>query len=58
MSNRSGEGQRRGEEREQPDTGHSGIREVVQLVAQDRKVTDAIAVAVEERLDRQFVDDG
>ena len=49
--------ERRGEERQQPEAGDPEIAQVVEPGGQARKVTDAIAIAVEERPDVRLVDD-
>ena len=49
--------QGRGIKREQPDGGGAQLLQVVELLDQAPKITNAVAIAVMERLDVQLVDD-
>ncbi len=50
--------QRRGVEWQQPDGGDAQLLHIIQPLHQARKIADAIAVRIHERLDVQLVDDG
>ena len=50
--------QRRRKERQQPNTGHTEVLQIVQLFGQAEKVSDAVRVPVAERFDGHLVDDG
>ncbi len=50
--------ERRGKERQQPETGNAQVLQIVQLARQPVEITDSVIVAVEERSDVRLVDDG
>src|SRR5215475_12861520 len=45
-------------EGEKPDRRYSQILEVIQSLSKSRKIADSVVIAVEERADVQFIDDG
>ena len=49
--------ERRREKGQQPQTGDAQVLKIIQLLDQAGKIADAVAVAVFERADVQFVDD-
>ena len=48
---------RRGIERQQPQRVDAELLQIVELLGEPAKIAHAVVVAVEERLDRQLVDD-
>jgi len=50
--------ERRRKERQQPDTGDTQILEIVQFLNKALEVSDPITIAVGERLDVEFIDNG
>ena len=50
--------ERRGEKRQQPQASDAQILQIIQFLQQSRKIADSIRIAVLERADMQFIDDG